>query len=135
MIKYPVKENILSGSNYDEIRKQVMNLFKTIKSRTKRKPYIRSSYFGKEKIFFDFFWPHLHDKHHKERVKRLKFFVAAIELIKNSRNHPISFVNPNNKREILYRFAGITRDDHKFYVQIKENIRSKNKYFMSCFPI
>lgn len=38
------------------------------------------------------------------------------------------------KREILYRFAGLTAEKDLFYVQIKEDKRKKRKYFMSCFP-
>lgn len=31
-------------------------------------------------------------------------------------------------------FAGITKDKSIFYVQIKENTNSRQKYFMSVFP-
>ena len=86
-----------------------------IKKQTKRRPYVRSTYFNKQKIFFDFFWKHLFQK--------------------NPKNHPLSEENPHKKSEILHRFAGLTKDKELFYVQIKENKRNNKKYFMSCFPL
>lgn len=134
MIPYQTKSKKLSGSNYKETRNQAILLFKEIKSKTKRKPYIKSAYFKKQKIFFDYFWEHLSQKSPKERFKRLKYFGPALELIKNSTNQPSSKKNPNKTREIIYRFAGLTKDKELFYIQIKENKRTGNKYFMSCFP-
>ena len=66
-------------------------------------------------------------------MQRLKFFEAAIELIKKSRNNPVSEDNPYKKNEILHRFAGITKEGELFYVQIKEDKRGDKKFFMSCF--
>jgi len=133
MILYRTKINKLSGTSYIEVRKEALIIFNKIKKKTKRKPYIRSAYFNKQKIFFDYFWIHLHQKNPRERFKRLKYFEAAIDLIKNSRNKPIFKQNPNKKTEIIYRFAGLIKNKEKFYVQIKENTRSKRKYLMSCF--
>jgi len=133
MILYQTKINKLSGTSYAEVREQALIVYKQIQKRTKRKPYIRSAYFNKQKIFFDYFWIHLHQKSPKERFKRLKYFEVAIDLIKNSKNKPIFKQNPNKKTEIVYRFFGSIKNKEKFYVQIKENTRSKRKYFMSCF--
>jgi len=102
-----------------EIRKEAMAVFNQIKRRTKRRPYVRSAYFNKEKIFFDFFWTHLHQKGPKSRFKRLKYFAAAVDLIKNSKNHPVSKENPNKRTEIVHRFAGLTKEKELFFVQIK----------------
>ena len=99
-----------------------------------KQPYVRSAYFKKEKVFFNYFWPHIFQKPPKERFKRLKYFKAAVELAKNSRNRPASKENPNKRGEILHRFAGLTRDKEVFFIQIKEDKKSKKKYFMSCFP-
>lgn len=134
MIPYQTKANKLSGKKYGEIRKQAMILFNRIENKTKRKPYIKSSYFNKQKIFFDYFWKHLFQKNPKERIERLRYFGAALEVIRKSRNHPVSLDNPHKKGEILHRFAGLTKNRELFYVQIKENKRNGNKYFMSCFP-
>lgn len=134
MIPYPTKMRKLPGSNYSEVRKRALILFNQIEKRTKRRPYIRSAYFNKQKVFFDYFWQHLFQKNFKERTKRLKYFEAALEVIRKSRNHPTSFENPHKKGEILHRFAGLTKEKELFYVQIKEDKRSGKKYFMSCFP-
>lgn len=101
------------------------------KKQTKRRPYIRSAYFKKEKVFFDFFREHLFQKSPKERMARLRYFEAAIELIRDSRNKPAIRENPN-KKETLYRFAGLTVEKELFFVQIKQD-KKGNKYFMSCF--
>lgn len=134
MIPYQTNKKKLPGTSYAESRNQALTIFGQIKKRTKRKPYIRSVYFKKQKIFFDYFWTHLNQKSPKERAKRLKYFECAIDLIKNSRNQPHIEVNRNKPNEILYRFGGLTKEKELFYVQIKENKRSKRKYLMSCFP-
>ena len=135
MIPYQTKIKKLSGTSYSEIKKEALVLFKQIKTKTKRRPYIRSAYFNKDKIFFDYFWTHLFQKNPKERMKRLKYFEAALEVIKKSRSHPTSEENPHKKGEMLHRFIGLTKDEELFYVQIKEDKRSGKKYFMSCFPV
>ena len=134
MIPHQTKTGKLPGTSYSEVRKQALSVFDKIKKSTKRNPYIRSAYFEREKVFFDYFWQHLLQKSHKERVRRLKYFACAIEVIRNSRNKPHIEVNRNRPSEILYRFGGLTKDKELFYVQIKED-RSQKKYFMSCFPI
>lgn len=135
MIAYQTKVNKLSGSNYSEIKKRAMLVFNQIKKKTKRQAYIRSAYFQKDKIFFNYFWDHLFQKNPKERFRRLKYFEASLGVIKNSKNHPIIEQNPNDKSEIFYRFLAMTREGSFFYVQIKENKKSGKKYFMSCFPL
>jgi len=133
LIFYQTKSLKLSGTDIKELEKKAKDIFKDIKSRTKRKPYIKSAYFSKQKVFFDYFWQHLNQKRRRERKVRLQLFAVAIELIKNSRNAPISNDNPANRNEILHRFAGLTKDKKLFYVQIKEDKRRGHKYFMSAF--
>ena len=134
MIPYQSKTKKLPGTRYGEVKKQAIMIFKEIERKTKRRPYVRSAYFNKQKVFFDYFWLHLFQKSPKQRFKRLKYFKASLELIKYSRNAPSIKSNPNKKDEILYRFAGLTREKELFYVQIKEDKKSDRKYFMSCFP-
>jgi len=134
MIPFYTRIKKLPGTNYGEVKDKALSLFCGIKRKTKRKPYIRSVYFKKQKIFFDYFWPHLFQKNPRERMRRLRYFEAAIEVIKESRNHPTSCDNPHRKGEVLHRFAGITKEKELFYAQIKEDKRSGKKYFMSCFP-
>lgn len=135
MIAFKTKIKNTPGSNLGEVYRAAWRAYHEIEKSTKRKPYLRSAYFKKEKIFFDYFWKHLEQKNPKERFKRLRFFIPALEVIKSSHDQPIIKNNPNNKNEILYRFAGLTKTNELFIVQIKENRRSKAKYFMSCFPV
>ena len=109
-----------------------MAVFDKIKKQSKRRPYIRSAYFKKEKIFLDYFREHIFQKSVKERMKRLRYFRAACELIKDSRVGPVEKTESFEKKEILYRFSGLTAEKKLFYAQIKED--KKRKYFMSCFP-
>ena len=134
MIPYQTKTKKLPGARYTEIRNQSLFIFNQIKRSTKRKPYIRSAYFNKQKIFFDYFWAHLFQKNPRERTIRLKYFDTALEVIKKSRNHPSSQKNSDKKRETFYRLAGLTAEKELFIVQIKENNKTGKKYFMSCFP-
>ncbi len=134
MIPYRTDKNKLTGTSYIEIRKQALFIFNQIKKRTKRRPYLRSGYFKKQKIFFDYFWVHLYQKRPGERFKRLQYFEAAIDLIKNCKNEPTSKQNPNKKTEIIHRFIGMTKSKEQFSVQIKEDLKTDKKYFMSCFP-
>lgn len=120
MVPYQTKSNKLSGSDYKEVYRNAMAFYQPIIKATKRKPYIRSAYFRgggkKQKIFFDFFWQHLSQKSPKERVQRLKYFSATIDLLKNSRNKPAIQENPNKKSEMLYRFFGLTKTKDLFCV-------------------
>lgn len=133
MIFYQTKTKKLPGSNYSEVKKSASSAFNQIKRKTKRRPYVRSAYFNKQKIFFDYFWIHLSQKNLKERTKRIKYFSCAVDLIKNSKVAPISKESVDNKNEMLHRFAGKTKDKEMFFVQIKENKKSNKKYLMSCF--
>lgn len=133
MVPYQTKAPKISGSSDREIYKKARRLFGQLEKRTKRKPYIRSPYFKRQKVFLDYFWPHLNRKSNKQRVSRLKYLACAIELISKSRNKPISKVNPNKKSEVLHRFAGLSGDRKLFFVQIKEDTRKKKLYFMSVF--
>ena len=135
MTPYKTKSGLLPGSNLGEVYRSAWAVFHKIESKTKRKPYLRSAYFSKEKIFFDFFWNHLKQKSPRERFRRLKFFKASFEVIKHSKNMPTIKGSPDKKSEILYRFAGMTKGGELFIVQVKENKNSKRKYLMSCFPV
>lgn len=133
MIVYQTKTSKIVGSSTGEVFKKARRLFNEIEKRTKRRPYIKSPYFKKQKVFFDYFWFHLNQKSKREKIIRLRYLSPAIDLISNSRNKPSSRINPNKKSEILYRFGGLTKDKELFFVQIKENIKKKKLYFMSVF--
>lgn len=133
---YPVKLEKLSGTKYSEVYKKAWNQYLLIQKHTKRRTYIRSDYFDKDKVFLSLFWQHLKDKfHHGDKVRRLKYFPCAIELLKHSRFAPTSKENVDKKSEILHRFTGMTPDNEIFFVQVKENKKNKQKYLISIFPL
>ena len=130
---YKTKIKKLGATRSDVLNKQVRLIFREVGRKTKRQPYIRSAYFKNEKIFFTFFWQHLGQKSQTERPKRMRYVPCALDLIQHSKAEPTIKTNPNRK-ETLYRFTGLTPGGELFYVQIKENLKSKRKYFMSVFP-
>ncbi|MEK7544854.1 MAG: hypothetical protein AAB551_01870 [Patescibacteria group bacterium] len=132
---YQAKSKKIAGTEFKEVRKKAFEICQEIKRRSKRRAYVRSSYFKKDKIFIDLFWEHLFDKQSwKDRVRRLKYFPAAIEPTRKSPFEPRSKENPNKKNEILHRFAGMTQEKDLFFVQIKEDKKSCQKFFISVFP-
>ena len=131
---FKTKTKKLTGSNYPDLHKKAFNIYQQIKRKMKRRPYIRSAYFKKDKIFLAIFWQHLHQKNWRNRKRRIRFFPCAIELIRHSCIDPISTDNPNNPSEILHKFKGITPNGSTFYVQVKENKRNNQKFLMSVFP-
>ncbi len=134
MTVFKTKTNRVPGTRYREVYDEAFGLFSIIKKKTKRRPYIRSSYFKGQKVFLDLFWRHLHEKNWRDRARRIRFFPAAVELMRNSKEEPQSKENPNDKSEILHRFTGITSDGHLFYVQVREEKRTGNKSMYSVFP-
>ncbi|MDP2643096.1 MAG: hypothetical protein Q8P62_04610 [Candidatus Peregrinibacteria bacterium] len=132
---YQTKASILSGTDFREVQKKALAIYAKIKRRSKRIPYVRSAYFQKDKIFLPLFWQHLWDKEKwQDRMRRLKYYASAIELIHHNKFAPKSKENPNKTSEILHRFTGITKENYIFYVQIKENKKSGRKDLISIFP-
>lgn len=134
MQPFPVKAEMLGGITDKEVIKKAQDYFKVIKRKSKRQPYIRSAYFKKQKVFFTYFWKHIYQKPPSERRRRMRFLPCAVELIKKSNNAPESIINKSKEIEIFHRFTGITKKREIFYVQIKENRRTKRYEFMSVFP-
>lgn len=132
---YKTKARKYSGSDFHEVNRQARGLYSQIKKKSKRRGYLRSAYFSKEKIFIDLFWHHLFEKENwRERMRRIKYFGCAVELIKNSHFEPKSKENPNKSSEILHRFYGTTAEDELFCVQIKEDKKKSQKFLISVFP-
>ena len=134
MKAYQTKINKLSGTSYEEVVKNARHIYHIEERRTKRRPYVRSAYFKKDKIFLNQFWAHLSQKRARDRKRRLYFYACALDLIRHTKREPVSKPNPNKKSEIVHRFVGITKNKEVFFVQIAENKKSRNKYFMSVFP-
>jgi hypothetical protein len=99
-----------------------------------KNPYVRSAFFQKSKIFLSLFWVHINQKTRRSRKTRLKYYQCALDLLKNSTFAPTTKLNPNGRNELAHRFAGVTKDNELFFVQVKEDLRNGNKYFMSVFP-
>lgn len=131
---YRSKIGKIPGRSYRDVERAARDIHKQYAHSTKRNPYIKSLYFGREKIFIDMFWAHLSQKPRSDRKRRLKFYAAAIDLLQNTRFEPVSRKNPNGANETVYRFAGSTPSDELFYVQVKRDNSTNNKYFMSVFP-
>jgi hypothetical protein len=135
MKAFLVKAGKFSGTDFREIHKQAFGLYTQIKKKSKRRPYVRSSYFRNDKIFLDLFWKRLFDNlNWRDRTRRLKYYACAIELARKTTYEPTSKENPNKKSEMLHRFAGITREKEVFYIQIREDKRTGQKWLMSVFP-
>jgi hypothetical protein len=132
---FQVKTKPLSGTDYREVHKGARKIFAELKGKTKRKIYIRSAYFKKQKVFFDYFWPHLLEKRGGDRIRRLKLLPCAFELIQNSRVKPEEKLNPQNQKEIFYRFLGQTKNGLVFIVQLKRALTKNTLQCISVFPI
>jgi len=133
MKQYKSKYSLIPGTSYDEVVMVARREYKKIVNLTKRQPYVRSTYFNKDKIFVAIFWEHLSQKHRKERMKRLKFYNAAIDLLRNSRCEPDTIFKSNNLSTLLHRFYGVSKEGKEYCVQVKQNKRSGRKDFMSVF--
>ena len=120
--KYPQ----LSGSSYSEVLKRARQEYNVIAHSTKRQPYVKSKYFSGEKVFLAVFWTHLMNK-------RLRFYKAALDLLRNSQINPDTITSTEDQRMLLYRLYGVTKDGSYFCVQVKEDKRTKRKDFMSVF--
>ncbi len=79
------------------------------------------------------FWDHIMQKHLKERTKRLKFYLAAVDLLRHTTLSPESIVDKQHRDYIFYRFYGITKDGVEFCVQVKHDSKTNRKDFMSVF--
>ena len=134
MTVYQTKAKIIPGKNFKSVEKIALKIFKKVKSQSRRTPYIRSNYFNKDKIFLNIFWSHLYEKRNQDRLNRLRYYDCALDLIKNSRLKPTTKVNLYNKNELFHRFSGQTKEGEVYFIQVKENIKTKRKDFISILP-
>lgn len=132
---YKTRADKLPGTHWHQVMKKAFGLYKEIKSKSKRRPYLRSAHFDKEKIFLGIFWQNLHEKTNlNDKTRRLKYFPCAVELIQNSRIKPTTKPSKEETSVLLHRFAGITPDGDRFFVQIKEYTKNNQKWLISMFP-
>lgn len=114
---------------------QVRRRFRTLEKRTKRRPYIRSAYFQKEKVFFDYFWQHLQRKALPDRARRLRFFPCAIELVRKSRLEPQTYLSAGTPIMIQHVFFGETTEHQHFAVVVSHDKRRGTKQLLTCYPL
>lgn len=131
---HQVKTASYPGTDFEAVYPPARKLYNQIKAQTKRQPYVRAVYFKKEKVFIELFWIHLNQKNRKDRNQRLKYYGCGIELLRTTRQEPTTKKNPNKSSEVMHRFAGVTPSGDLFYIQVKENTRTKRKDLMSVFP-
>lgn len=94
---YKTKTKKIPGSDYREVNQRASLMYNQIRRKTKRRPYVRSVYFNKSKIFLELFWQHLWQKENfRDKVRRLKYFPCAIELIEKTT------CKPTTKRQKKY---------------------------------
>lgn len=98
---YKTHAHKLAGTHYERLMKKAFGQYKEITHKSKRRPYIRSVYFDKEKIFLGIFWQHLHEKNLRDKARRLALFPCAIELMEKTRYAPTTKENPN-KRWLIF---------------------------------
>ena len=132
---YKTKIKPLPGARWAEVSKKGFRLLNDIKSKTKRRPYLRSAYFDGQKIFLDLFARHLFEKKDmRDKTRRMKYLPCAIDLIRPSRHDPETRDHSNDSSSVVHRFTGVTQNGEVFRVQIKERKRTGEKWFMSVFP-
>ena len=130
---YQSKYAKLNGSSYLDIERKARKIYLTEVKRTKRNPYVRSKYFNGDKVFLKLFWDHLHQKHRSDRERRLIYYQCALDTIRHNAISPEIKRNPNNPKEVVFRFQAKTKSDDSFYVQVKQD-KKGSKHFMSVFP-
>lgn len=133
MKSYQSKACLLPGSSYEEAQIAARKEHKKVIALTKRQPYARSAYFNKSKVFLSVFWDHTMQKNRKIKTERLKLYLAALDLVRNTRHDPETIMDKNSPSVLLHRFYGITRDHVQYCVQIKQHKRTGRLDLMSVF--
>ena len=129
---YQSKFRQLPGTDYAEATKNARKEYVKVQKLTKRQPYVRSKYFSKDKVFITIFWNHLVQKRKGEQIVRAKLLLAAFDLLRNTSNEPESLFE---RGDALHRFYGKTADGIEFAVQVKHDLKTGRKDFMSVFPL
>lgn len=131
---YQCKTKSLSGHRFVDIIPQARKLLRALQKQTKRRSYVRSTYFHKDKIFFDFFWQHMQGKSVVDRARRLKYLSCALELLQKSRIDPITFMDENHPGVIKHEFRGNAPDGTIFSVIVQEDRKTNRKQLLTLYP-
>lgn len=121
----------ITGTSYEEIIRNARKQHQVIKKRTKRQPYIRSKYFNRDKIFVNLFWEHLMQKHRGEQQQRARFYLCAIDLLRNNTHDPRTIFTYGNLNIMLHRFIGISKDK-EFLRTSKTKQKNWSQRFYIC---
>jgi hypothetical protein len=113
---YKSKYDVLAGTDYSEVTKNARKEYVKVQHLTKRQPYVRSSYFGKDKVFINIFWNHLAQKRKGEQIVRARLLLAAFDLLRSTAHDPQTIFDSADPQLLLHRFAGETKSGIKFYV-------------------
>ncbi|MCL2280636.1 hypothetical protein FWC31_01990 [Candidatus Saccharibacteria bacterium] len=74
------------------------------------------------------------EKRINPRTKRLKYYACCLDLLGNSTCEPTIKPDPGDANRRFYRFYGRSADGYEFIVQVVEEIKTGNKFLISCFP-
>lgn len=131
---YQSRYGKISGTDVEVVAKARREYRHIQKLTPKRRPYVRSRYFKRDKVFVGIFWSHLAQKHYGEQTKRLRYYPCAIDLLRNMSRGATSIISQKEADAILYRFCGESKEGLGFYVQVKQDKRSGRKDLISIFP-
>lgn len=132
-MEFRSKHNRYGQTSYVDVVKWARAIYKPMADKTKRQPYVRSAYFDNQKILLATFWLHIKPKNSTDKARRLRFYLAAIDLIAHTKIGP-ELKKSTGATTAYYRFFGRTKDGHPFVVQIKENTKTGRKDLISIFP-
>lgn len=131
---FSCKTQPLKGHRFVEIMPQARQAFRALQRKTKRRPHVRSAYFNKDKIFFDFFWHHMQRKSVVDRARRLKYFPCALEVLRQSRQDPGTFVDKYQPNVIKHEFQGKAPDGMTFSIIVQQDRKKGEKQLLSIYP-
>jgi hypothetical protein len=133
MEAYKSRYGRISGTDAEVVAKARREYRHIQKLTPRRRPYVRSRYFKKDKVFLNLFWEHLAQKQAEDQIRRLRYFLSSVELLRHTTAKPSMMVSKASINHILFRFYGEAKG-WGFYVQVKQNKRSGRKDLISVFP-
>ena len=133
---YQSKYNQLPGTSYQEIINAAHYHHQKLQKRNpRRRVYVRSRYFNRDKVFLTLFWPHLLQKRRGDQMRRAKLYLCALDLLRNYNYLNGAVIENGHPEATLLRFMGRTKDGVLYVVQVKVYIRSNRKDLISVYPV
>lgn len=127
---YHTKCEALSGTSWKETHAAAKDAHKSYIGSARRRAYIRSPLFQRDKVFIDTYWRTLGTRNFRDRQRRLSFLPCGLELIKHAHFSKQEVVESKRR---YYHFDGVTPAGKSFSVHIKEDGAGR-RYLMSVFP-